>query len=115
LHGAYSSREDPGELDPALSIEEIIVGILQPHAPVEGRMVKLVVRALQSGRVDVDRLLFLSKRERALPILAWITELVPEEETTEPIECLRQRLRRDPPRNERRPRLAYSAARLVRR
>ena len=112
--GAYSDRDDRGELDPSLSIEEILVGLLQPHAPAELRLVKLVVRALQSGNVDINRLLFLSKRERALPVLAWIIELIPSEEQTPSIGELQQRLRDDPPRDRKRPNINYTSDRLRR-
>jgi hypothetical protein len=112
--GAYSNRDDRGDVDPTLGIEEIIVGLLQPHAPAEPRVIKLVVRALQTERVNVERLLFLSRRERALPVLAWIARLVPDQERTRPIRDLLDRLREHPPRGSKEPDINYSPDRLVR-
>jgi hypothetical protein len=77
--------------------------------------VKLVVRVLQSGRVDPERLLLLARRERALPALAWVLDLVPEPERNEAILDLAERIRRNPPRDPRRPEIRYDARRLLRR
>lgn len=113
--GAYSDRSDLGVRDPLLSLEEIVVGLLQPHAPAEPRVLKLVVRMLQSGAINPARLLFLARRERALGVLAWLTGLIPDEERSQPIVDLEERLRRDPPRDRRRPNIRYDPRRLGRR
>lgn len=113
--GAFSNRDDLGELDPELCLEAIVVGLLQPHAPAEPRVVKLVVRVLQSGRVDPEHLLLLARRERALPALAWALDLIPPPERNEAILDLEERMRRNPPRDPRRPRIRYDARRLLRR
>lgn len=113
--GAASARSDLGCLDRDLSIEEIVVGLLQPHAPAEPRIVKLVVRILQSGTVSPERLMFLARRERALANLAWVVDLVPERECNAPLAQLSDRLRRNPPREVRRPRIRYARERLLRR
>jgi hypothetical protein len=113
--GAYSNREDLGALDPSLRVEEIAVGLLQPHAPAEGRVLKLVLRMVQSDRLDLDRLLLLARRERALPVLAWLVDLVPEPERTPPVRALAERLARHPPRDSSRPELDYTPSRLLRR
>lgn len=115
FHGAYSGRADLGTLDAALTLEEIIVGLLQPHAPAEGRVLKLVVRMLQSGQVDPDRLLFLARREIATGVLAWLVDLVPAAERNEHLERLGAMLRRHPPRHARPPNVRYDPRRLVRR
>jgi hypothetical protein len=74
---------------------------------------KLVLRILQSARVDLDRLLLSAKRERALPVLAWFSQIIPTEEINEPIAALQAKLMSDPPRDRRRPDLRYSPARLL--
>jgi len=113
--GAWSNRADRGQLDPALALEDIVVGLLQPHAPADLRALKLVLRILQSGWIDCRRLLLLARRERALPLLAWLLDLVPEPERTAPVAELLRRLRDNPPRDPRRPRFRYDPQRLVRR
>lgn len=115
IGGAVSARSDLGELDPDLALEEIVVGLLQPHAPAEVRVVKLVVRILQSGRCDPARLVFFAKRELALAALRWVVSLVPEPERNDAIRNVEAALERTPPRGERTPRLNYSTDRLVRR
>lgn len=113
--GAASARADLGAIDPELTIEELVVGLLQPHAPAEARVVKLVVRILQSGAVDLDRLLFFSKRERALSNLAWVLALVPPSERNEPLSALADRLGANPPRERRRPHVRFAPERLLKR
>ncbi|MEE8409946.1 MAG: hypothetical protein V3T05_10090 [Myxococcota bacterium] len=112
--GAFSDRDNLGELDPTLSNEEIVVGLLQPHARADLRLLKLVVRMLQSGQLDADRLLFLARRERALLILAWLLELIPEQERHPPIQSLLQRVQQRPPRGYRAPKIRYDPRRLLR-
>lgn len=112
--GAYSDRADRGTLDAELRLEELVVGLLQPHAPADLRVIKLVTRILQSGDLDVDRLVLIAKRERALPILAWIVELCPSTEVIGPLRLLAARFKRTPPREHRRPRIVYSPERLLR-
>ncbi|MGH7820114.1 MAG: hypothetical protein ACREQ9_10090 [Candidatus Binatia bacterium] len=115
FHGAYSDRSDLGARDPLLDLEDIVVGLLQPHAPAEPRVLKLVVRILQSGSIDPARLLLLARRERALGVLTWLVGLIPAEERNDPIRDLEERLRRNPPRDKRRPSIRYDPRRLVRR
>jgi hypothetical protein len=111
--GAFSDRSDLGEPDPTLEIEDIVVGLLQPHAPAEARVVKLVVRILQAQRIDAKRLLFRARRERADTTLAWIIGLVPVEEQRGAIVELQRELRARPPRDTRRPAIRYDPRRLV--
>jgi hypothetical protein len=113
--GAYSDRTDLGGIDPQLDLEDIVVGLLMPHAPAEARAVKLVVRILQSGRCEKDRLLLRARRERADPVLAWVLDLIPEEERNEPIRILTAAMAERPPRETRRPRIRYEPSRLIRR
>ncbi len=112
--GAFSSREDLGQLDDNITTEDIVVGLLQPHAPVEPRVIKLVVRILQSGHIDTTHLVFLARRERALPMLIWLVDLIPDPERTTPIVTLKQELdASSPPRNPRRPTISYAPERLL--
>jgi hypothetical protein len=113
-HGAYSDRSNLGIEDPGLSLEDIIVGLLHPAAPAEGRVLKLILRILQSGRLDLRRLHLCARRERALANLAWLIERIPAEEQTPPIQELEMLLRERAPR-ERRPTLHYESSRLLRR
>lgn len=113
--GAFSDRDDLGALDPELSREEILVGLLQPHAPADLRAVKLVVRMLQAPDLDVPRLVLLAKRERALENLGWVVSLVPQPELIGSLRPLKQRLEATPPRDPRRPQINYSPDRLLRR
>ena len=112
--GAYSDRTDLGIEDSGLSDEDIVVGLLHPAAPTEGRVLKLVLRMLQSGRLDLRRLHLRARRERALANLAWLVERIPAEERTPSILQLEALLREHPPR-ERRPTLDYDPSRLRRR
>ena len=114
-HGAFSNRSDLGAEDPELNLEEIVIGLLHPAAPAEARVLKLVVRILQSGRLDHRRLHLLARRERALATLAWLIEKIPAEERTSSIEELEALLEEQPPRERRRPALKYDPSRLLRR
>ncbi|MBI4818409.1 MAG: hypothetical protein HY791_19240 [Deltaproteobacteria bacterium] len=111
--GAYVP--DPGTLDPELGLEEIIVGLLMPHADADGRVLKLVLRIVQSGQVAVERLLLWARRERALGTLSWFVDLVPAEERNAAVEELARAIARRPPRDSRRPCYRYSPERLLRR
>lgn len=113
--GAFSERSDLGTEDPGLSLEEIVVGLIHPAAPAEPRVLKLIVRILQSGRLDLRRLHLLARRERALANLAWLVEQIPPEERTASIEEFEIVLDRQPPRERRRPTLRYDPSRLLRR
>ncbi|MBI2374627.1 MAG: hypothetical protein HYV07_11585 [Deltaproteobacteria bacterium] len=112
FHGAYTTQSS--ELDSELSLEEIIAGLLMPHADADGRVLKLVLRILQSGQVDLERLLLICRAERALGTLAWLVELVPEEERSAPVVALSKKLIAAPPRDFRRPKYDYSPQRLIR-
>lgn len=113
--GAFSSRSDRGVLDEALGEEDIVVGLLQPHAPAETRVLKLVVRMLQGSGYDPERLLLLARRERAIDLLDQLVRWIPEAEVTPPLAALREALARRPPRAPRPPALRYDPRRLLRR
>lgn len=111
--GAYTAASELPAIDENLDLEDIVVGLLQPQAPAEVRVIKLVVRILQSGRLDLDRLLLRARRERADASLAWILEIIPEVEVGPPVRALRERSRERPPRETRRPAIRYDPRRLL--
>jgi hypothetical protein len=82
FHGAYNREGPSGPLDRELTLEEIVVALCAPQAPAEGRVFKLVVRILQSGRVDARHLTWLARREMAGSVLWWLLDLVPAGERT---------------------------------
>lgn len=114
FRGAYSDRSDLGELDPALSLEDIVVGLLQPQAPAEVRVVKLIVRMLQSGRLDPARLWLGARREKADSVLAWVLGLIPEQEQNEAVQAIQVVVDAHPVRDTRRPTVRYDPKRLLR-
>lgn len=101
-------------LRPELSVEEIVVGCLTPTAIADGRVLKLVVRMLQSGEVEVPRLLLLARRERAERLLYWLVRGAPEEERTGALVRLYQHFETKPPRGYVPVRYAYDFGRLRR-
>lgn len=111
--GAYN-RELAGAPDDLLTLEEIVVGLCAPQALAEGRIFKLVLRIIQSGRLDSRRLAWLARRELAVPVLWWLLELTPGSERTAPVEELRQRFQ-TPPRGYRGLEFDYDPQRLLRR
>jgi hypothetical protein len=112
--GAFSDRDDCGLRDAEVGCEEIVVGLLQPHAPAELRILKLVLRILQSDRVKPERLLLLARRERALATLDWFLHIIPDPEKNPAIERLQGQLNQRPPRAPRWPEVRYDARRLLR-
>jgi hypothetical protein len=112
--GAYGSQSYADSPDPSLELEEVIVGLLAPQAPADGRTLKLVVRMLQSGQVNADRLRHWARRERAEGILYWLLDLVPQEELTPELIEIRAHFTK-PPRGHRGVEYAYDPQRLVRR
>lgn len=103
------------ELYPGLSIEEIVVGCLTPDAVADGRVLKLVVRILQSNDVDVPGLLLLARRERAERLLYWLVGGTPEEERTGALPRLCDHFEALPPRGYVPVRYAYDFGRLRKR
>ena len=111
FHGAFVNREEP--VDPALCLEDLVVGLLMPHAELDARIVKLVVRILQAGRLDPAKLAFRARRERADVALAWVLSLVPEGERNAALDSIATLLRT--PRGGAQIRFNYDSQRLVRR
>lgn len=99
--------------DPTLSLEEIVVGLLAPQATAEARHLKLVLRMLQSGRIDGRRLWALARREKAEDTLRWLLDHLPPEERSAPIAALIQQA--PPQRAPRPPELDYDFRRLIKR
>jgi hypothetical protein len=111
FHGAVVTREVA--LDSWLSLEDVVVGLLMPHAELDARVVKLVVRILQSDQLDGAKLAFRARRERADIGLAWVLSLVPEAEVTKSVSSVARALR--PPRGTTKVNFRYDSQRLVRR
>lgn len=111
FHGAVVNREEP--VDASLELEDLVVGLLMPHAELDARVIKLVVRLLQSPRLDASRLAFRARRERADLALSWVLSLIPEVERTLPVVAVATALRA--PRGAARVRFNYDPQRLVRR
>lgn len=63
-----------------LTLEELVVGLTGPWAEADGRTLKLLLRIIQSGRLDIPRLQKLARRERAEIALHWLMTLTPESE-----------------------------------
>ncbi len=100
--------------DPSLSLEEIVVGCLTPDALADGRVLKLVVRILQSDVVRLPALLLLARRERAEKVLCWLVMGVPAAERCGAVPGVRQHFEARPPRGYVPVSYAYDFARLNR-
>ncbi len=111
FHGAFVTIE--ASIDHALCLEDLVVGLLMPHAELDARIIKLVVRILQSGQVDAPKLAFRARRERADLALAWVLDLVPESERNAATRLIAASLR--PPRGATPVRFNYDTGRLIRR
>jgi len=82
FHGMYLRDPPQVPLDPDLSLEEIVIGLLSPAAELDGRALKLVVRILQSAQVQLPRLCYLARAERAEAPLFWLVSNAPASERT---------------------------------
>ena len=111
FHGAFVTLEAPNES--SLALEDLLVGLLMPHAELDARVIKLVVRVLQSGQLDAAKLAFHARRERADLALAWVLSLVPETEQNDAIRLVAGALRA--PRGATPVRYNYDVGRLIRR
>lgn len=113
--GAFRAATPERSRDDALDDEDLVVGLLAPQAPVDVRILKLVLRLLQSGKLDTHKLLLRARRERSIGPLFWLLERVPAEERTEPVERLTAALlAAGRPRGYRDLDLRYDATRLIR-
>ena len=111
FHGAIVNREEV--VCPSLGLEDLVVGLLMPQAELDARVVKLVVRMLQSGLLDAAKLAFRARRERADVALSWVLHLVPASEQNPAVAAVAASLR--PPRSGAHIDFNYDAQRLVRR
>ncbi len=112
--GAFEAEDGGRTLDPRLSQEQLIVGLVGPWAPVDGRTYKLVLRIMQTGQLDPLLLKRLARQERAEFMLHWLLERVPESEQNEPVRIL-SGLFADPPRGDRGVDYLLDPARWIRR
>ncbi|MBT3220422.1 MAG: hypothetical protein HN348_15150 [Proteobacteria bacterium] len=112
--GAWSAGPVSTLIDHDLTLEEIVVGLCTPHSPAEARVFKLLLRILQSGRIDVDRLHWLARRERAQFVLHWLTLQVPEGERNDEFQKVAKPFEA-PPRGYRPLTFNYDGRRLIRR
>ncbi len=110
LGGAPMNRRPTQEL----SDEALIVAVLMPHTPADGRLFKLVVRMMQRSQLDAARLWLIAKREQADGLLFWLLQQVPAQEKTESLHAI---IASHPnaPRNLHPLRYEYDATRLLRR
>ena len=102
-----------GTLDPSLTLEELVVGLLTPDSPAEGRILKLATRILQA-ELDPGRLLLLARRERAERVLCWLVRGIPEEERTGTVPHLVEAFAARPPRGMGAVHYDYDFQRLIR-
>lgn len=72
--GAYLPERPP---EVTLSDEDVVVALLSPHAAADGRILKLVIRMIQSGKLDARVLALRARRERSDWALYWLLQLVP--------------------------------------
>jgi hypothetical protein len=114
FRGAYRVDTQRRSADAALSLEEVVVGLLSPHSPADARIFKLVLRILQSGALDPRRLWLVARRERADRPLYWLLQRVPLEERDESVRAISARMP-TPPRGYRGMDYRYDPQRLVRR
>lgn len=111
FHGAFVNREE--RVDTWLSLEDLLVGLLMPHAELDARVLKLIVRVLQSGQLDAPKLAFRARRERADIALVWVLELIPASERNDAVASVAHALR--PPRTRAVVHFNYDPQRLIRR
>lgn len=110
--GAYAADVPGRPPTSGVSIEELLTLLAMPHAEADGRLFKLIVRTLQRGPIDVDRLARLARQEQAEPLLAWLLRHLPEQEHTPTTRELAARLS---PRGSSELDYRYDFDRLVRR
>ncbi|MBS1151913.1 MAG: hypothetical protein H6Q89_3611, partial [Myxococcaceae bacterium] len=94
-----------------LSDESLVVALLMPHTPSDGRLFKLVVRMIQKAALDPRALWFQARRERAEPVLYWLLQQIPASERTGAVPALAA-ARPTPPRGYRGMKFNYDSARL---
>jgi hypothetical protein len=102
-----------GPPTPGLSNEELVVALLMPQAEADARTWKLVVRMLQSERLEVSPLATLARHERAEVMLHWLLGKLPPSERTGGIEAVAAALR--PARGGSTIKVVWDPSRLVKR
>jgi hypothetical protein len=110
---ATSSAGPWGTLDPALTLEEIVVGMCMSHALADGRVFSLVLAIAESGKVDPGRLRLLAEREKAHVILDWLFRNIPASRVNEPVKTLQASFAARPPRGSSRVEYRYDFNRLL--
>lgn len=80
--GAYGAELPTRAPTPGVTLEELVVLLAMPHAEADGRVFKLIIRALQKGPIDAARLARLARQEQAEALLAWLLRGLPETEHT---------------------------------
>jgi hypothetical protein len=111
--GVYLRDPPPIPIEPRLSLEDIVVGLVSPAARLDGRVIKLVTRILQSDAVQVARLLHLARAERAEAPLFWLARHAPDSERQGALAEMARHWTR-PPRGFRGIKYEYDFDRLVR-
>lgn len=111
--GAFNRVKAEGPPTPGLSHEELVVALLMPQAEADARTWKLVVRMLQSERLDASLLATLARHERAEVMLHWLLRQLPSSERTGGIEAVAAALR--PPRGMPTVTVVWDPSRLVKR
>jgi hypothetical protein len=112
--GAISATLTDRPPTAAVSDESLVVALLMPHTPADGRLFKLVVRMLQKAALDPQALWFQARRERAEPVLHWLLQQIPASERTGAVAALAA-LTSTPPRGYRGLNFNYDGSRLLRR
>jgi hypothetical protein len=112
--GAFRATIPARPRDLTLQLDDIVVGLLAPQAPPDARALKLVLRIIQGGELNLRILLLRARREGAIFALYWLLGQVPAEERTAPVEAVIAGLA-TPPRGYHRPQYSYDPRRLVRR
>jgi hypothetical protein len=114
FHGAFNSDREERPADARLSLEDIVVGLLSPHAEKDARTLKLVLRILQSGQLNLTLLLFRARRERSAKALWWLLQKTPESERNTAVSSLLQQFG-EAPRGYRDLNFVFDPARLIKR
>lgn len=110
--GAYAGELPTRAPTPGVALEELLTLLAMPHCEADGRLFKLIVRALQRGSFDAARLCRLARQEQAEPLLTWLLQNLPDTEHTESTRALAARLT---PRGDTRVDYRYDFDRLTRR
>jgi hypothetical protein len=113
IYGAFGPESPQSALDPSFGLEDIVVALLQPHNVADLRLFKLILRILQSGRLEPQTLAIRCRRERADHVLWWFLGQIPPTEVNEAVAAIRNHLTQ--PRGYHPPALRYEPKRLEKR